>query len=86
MQSPDVPVVVLASASPARLAVLQAAGIDPVVIVSGVDEVAVEQANAHAGAAATVTALAEAKADAVLTAGIGEHPMRWSWPATRCCC
>src|ERR1700744_3632547 len=30
--------VVLASASPARLAVLRAAGIDPEVIVSGVDE------------------------------------------------
>ncbi|MGH3265268.1 MAG: Maf family protein, partial [Trebonia sp.] len=30
--------VVLASASPTRLAVLRAAGIDPEVIVSGVDE------------------------------------------------
>ena len=73
MEFPDVPVVILASASPARLAVLKAAGIDPVVIVSGVDEVAVEQANVHAGPAATVTALAEAKADAVLTAGVGKH-------------
>ncbi len=32
------PVLVLASASPARLATLRAAGIDPLVIVSGVDE------------------------------------------------
>jgi septum formation protein len=53
--------IVLASASPARLAVLRAAGIDPEVIVSGVDE--------HAYSAETtaelVAQLASAKAAAV---------------------
>lgn len=65
---------VLASASPARLAVLRSAGIDPVVQVSGVDEPAVEAAHAHLGPAATVTALAAAKADAVLPIVAREHP------------
>jgi septum formation protein len=55
--------VVLASASPARLRVLRAAGVDPVVRVSEVDEDALI---AELGAAATpsdvVTTLAEAKA------------------------
>ena len=75
MTAPDPPVLtaVLASASPARLAVLRAAGIDPVVIVSGVDEPAVEAANAGSGPAATVTALAVAKADAVLPAVLAAH-------------
>jgi septum formation protein len=59
---------VLASASPARLSVLRAAGIDPVVLVSGVDEAAVQAANEHLGVGATVTALARAKAEAVLPA------------------
>lgn len=60
--------VVLASASPARLATLRGAGLDPEVIVSGVDEDAIE---AELGAAGTlhpadlVLALATAKADAV---------------------
>jgi septum formation protein len=35
---PPVPTLVLASASPARLATLRAAGVEPVVVVSGVDE------------------------------------------------
>jgi septum formation protein len=56
---------VLASASPARRAVLRAAGIDPVIVVSGVDEDAVAAALTNASAADQVAALATAKADAV---------------------
>jgi septum formation protein len=61
----------LASTSPARLATLRAAGVEPVVLPSGVDEPAVIAAlEAERGgpldAAATVSALAEAKAHAVL--------------------
>ncbi len=67
-------VTVLASASPARLAVLRAAGIDPVVFVSGVDEPAIEAASTHLGPAGTVTALALAKAEAVLAAVVAQHP------------
>lgn len=52
---------VLASASPARLALLTAAGFDPHVIVSGVDEEAVGAANAEALCAV----LARMKAHAV---------------------
>jgi septum formation protein len=58
--------VVLASASPGRRKVLRQAGIDPLVVVSGVDEDAVI---AHLDSGATpgdvTTALAVAKADAV---------------------
>jgi septum formation protein len=57
---------VLASASPARLGVLQAAGIDPDVLVSGIDEDAVLAAHSGSGPHRAVAALAEAKADAVL--------------------
>jgi septum formation protein len=53
--------VVLASASPARLAVLRAAGLDPHVIVSGVDE----DAFAAPATAELVGLLAGAKASAV---------------------
>jgi septum formation protein len=53
--------IVLASASPARLAVLRAAGLDPEVIVSGVDE---ERYSADT-TAELVAALAAAKAGAV---------------------
>lgn len=53
--------VVLASASPARLNVLRNAGLDPEVIVSGVDEEAVEAESP----AALALALARAKAAAV---------------------
>jgi septum formation protein len=56
---------VLASASPARRAVLRAAGIEPVVIVSGVDEDAVAAGLTNPSAAGQVAALAAAKADAV---------------------
>jgi septum formation protein len=58
--------VVLASASPGRRNVLRQAGIDPLVIVSGVDEDAVVAALAADTAPGQVTAaLAAAKADAV---------------------
>ncbi|WP_433354056.1 Maf family protein [Microtetraspora malaysiensis] len=52
---------VLASASPARLGVLRSAGLDPKVIVSGVDEDAITAETP----AALCLALAKAKADAV---------------------
>lgn len=53
---------VLASASPARLATLRAAGVDPVVVVSGVDESQV----AGVAPAELALALARLKAEAVL--------------------
>jgi len=56
---------VLASASPARLAVLRAAGIEPVVRVSGVDEDAVAAGLIDPSPEELVTALAVAKAEAV---------------------
>ncbi|SDD20343.1 Maf family protein [Actinokineospora iranica] len=57
---------VLASQSPARLGVLRAAGIDPVVLVSGVDEDAVAAALVDPTPPDTVVALAKAKAHAVI--------------------
>lgn len=54
---------VLASASPARLATLRAAGVEPTVHVSGVDESAVDAADA----AGLATELARLKAEAVFT-------------------
>jgi septum formation protein len=61
--------VVLGSASSGRLRVLRSAGIDPLVVVSGVDEDAiVERLGPQADPADVVNALAEAKADAVRTA------------------
>ena len=61
--------VVLASASPGRRKVLRQAGIDPLVIVSGVDEDAlVAGLDASATPADVTVALAMAKADAVATA------------------
>jgi septum formation protein len=65
--------VVLASASPARLAVLRAAGIEPAVRVSGVDEDAVAAALADPAPDTLVAALAEAKAAAVLPLVAAEH-------------
>ncbi|BBX13948.1 MULTISPECIES: Maf family protein [Mycobacteriaceae] len=58
--------VVLGSASSGRLAVLRGAGIEPLVVVSGVDEDAVIAGlDPHAAPAQVVAALAAAKADAV---------------------
>jgi len=65
---------VLASASPGRLAVLRGAGIDPVVRVSGVDEDALAATLTDATPAELVTALACAKADAVAADVAAEHP------------
>ncbi|WP_054815631.1 Maf family protein [Nocardia arizonensis] len=64
---------VLASASPARRAVLRAAGIEPVVRVSDVDEDALAAAlPPDTGPEAVVTELARAKAESVLRAGLGD--------------
>jgi septum formation protein len=57
--------VVLGSASTGRLRVLRSAGIDPMVAVSGVDEDAVIAGLGNAAPDVVVTALAEAKAEAV---------------------
>ena len=65
---------VLASASPARLSVLKAAGIDPLVRVSGVDEDAIAAQLGDSTHAELVTALAEAKAEAVATEIAVEEP------------
>ncbi|TCO65600.1 Maf family protein [Actinocrispum wychmicini] len=65
---------VLASASPARLGVLRQAGIDPIVQVSGVDEEAVTAALPDATHQELVTALAEAKAEAVVDLVARDHP------------
>jgi septum formation protein len=66
--------IVLGSASPGRLTVLRQAGIEPFVIVSGVDEDAIIGRLDGAPPSAVVNALAAAKADAVareLPADIG---------------
>jgi septum formation protein len=63
---------VLASASPARLAVLRGAGTDPLVRVSGVDEDALLAELTGATPAETVTALALAKARTV-AAGVAQE-------------
>ncbi|OLT12186.1 septum formation inhibitor Maf [Pseudonocardia sp. CNS-139] len=66
--------VVLASASPARLAVLRAAGIDPVVEVADVDEEALLAAVPDAPAAEKVAHLAGAKATTVARRIAAAHP------------
>ncbi|KQR97608.1 hypothetical protein ASG12_14980 [Williamsia sp. Leaf354] len=72
--SPRPPVVVLGSASPARLRVLRAAGLDPRVVVSHVDEDAVvAELGSDAAPATVVTRLAEAKADAVAGMLVGSR-------------
>jgi len=65
---------VLASASPARRAVLRAAGVEPVVAVSGVDEDAIAATLAQPSPADLVTTLARAKADAVANAAAQRYP------------
>lgn len=57
--------VVLASASPARLSVLRAAGLDPIVEVADVDEEALLAGVPHASPGEKVTTLAGAKATTV---------------------
>jgi septum formation protein len=66
--------VVLASASPARLSVLRAAGLDPVVEVSDFDEDHLLAAMSGETPAATVTALAGAKATTVARRIAGTRP------------
>ncbi len=65
---------VLASASPARLSVLRAAGVDPVVRVSGIDERQVQDGLPGADPTEVVAALARAKAGAVLEKVRAEFP------------
>jgi len=65
---------VLASASPARLSVLRAAGLDPVVEVSDVDEDALLAAIPDASPGEKVTALAGAKATTVARRVAGPRP------------
>jgi septum formation protein len=66
--------VVLASASPARKAVLRAAGLDPLVEVADVDEDALLAAMPQATPAEKVTQLAAAKATTVARRIGGAHP------------
>jgi septum formation protein len=65
---------VLASQSPARLALLRSAGLDPAVFVSGVDEDAVAASLADPSPSELVTALAAAKAEAVIDQVAAAHP------------
>ncbi|MFF0146863.1 septum formation protein [Amycolatopsis sulphurea] len=65
---------VLASQSPARLALLRSAGLDPLVVVSGVDEDAVAATLPDPSPDELVTALATAKGHAVLDQVAAAHP------------
>lgn len=65
---------VLASESPARLAVLRSAGVEAVQYVSGVDEDALAASLPGASPEQLVATLAEAKAQAVAAAIAGEFP------------
>lgn len=65
---------ILASASTGRLGVLRAAGVDPIVRVSGVDEDAITERMNGADPRATVAELAKAKAHAVAEATRDEFP------------
>jgi len=65
---------VLASASPARLSVLRAAGVEPLVRVSGVDEDAVAAGLTEPSPTDLVAALATAKANAVVADVAREQP------------
>jgi septum formation protein len=66
--------VVLASASPARLSVLRAAGLDPLVEIADVDEEALLAALPEASPAEKVTHLAVAKATTVARRIAAAHP------------
>lgn len=70
------PTVILASASTGRLAVLRAAGVEPVVRVSHANEDAIRAAHAGSDPAQVVAALASGKATAVIAdaAVIAEFP------------
>lgn len=66
----------LASTSPARLATLRAAGVDPVLVASGVDEEAVAAAApGPLDGPALVELLARAKAEAVIGERINDEPI-----------
>ncbi|MGV9362974.1 Maf family protein [Amycolatopsis sp. NPDC003731] len=65
---------VLASQSPARLALLRSAGLDPAVFVSGVDEDAVAASLTDPSPSELVQALATAKAEAVIDQVAAAHP------------
>jgi septum formation protein len=65
---------VLASASPARLSVLRAAGLDPLVEVADVDEPALLAAHPDPAPGAKVTGLAGAKATTVARRVADAHP------------
>jgi septum formation protein len=67
------PRLVLASASPARRKLLQAAGIEPEVLVSGVDESGVEAASAEELCLELALRKAQAVADRVLAAIVAGH-------------